>query len=222
MSPIFLLIVLAIGVGYALGGRLRRFEDLRLHRWGFALCGLALQGVPTPSIGAIPASIIGPVMLATSYVFLMVFLAANRWIPAAGVMALGLTANLFVVTINGGMPVRAEAVVRAGGDPTALQQAGDSDHHLMDEHDLLWPLADVIPVPPPARLVLSVGDLLLYGGVAYTVVQIMRGRRRENPRPLAWWFPEYRGKHAPAHWRMPARYRGAPDPAAAERSGIEP
>lgn len=214
------LIVAAVGVGLALGGTLRRFEHLRIHRWGLVLTGLALQLVPVPSVGGVPASVIGPVMLATSYVFLVAFLVANRWIPGTTWMAIGLLANLLVVTINGGMPVRAESVARAGADPTTLERTIDAKHHLMQDDDLLWPLADVIPIPGPLPLVISIGDVFLYGGISYSIVQIMRGRRRENPRPLAMWFPEYRGKHAPAHWRMPVRYR-APDRAATRRSGTE-
>ncbi len=221
MLPIVVLLLVAVGVGYALGGSVRRFEHLRIHRWGLALVGLALQGAPTPSIGSIPASVIGPVILAMSYVLLIVFLATNRWIPGAWLMAIGLGANLLVVMVNGGMPVSATAVARAGSDPTTLEQVIDAKHHVMDADDVLWPLADVIPIPSPAKIVLSIGDVLLYSGVLFSLVQIMRGRRRENPRPLAWWFPEYRGKHAPAHWRMPVRYR-APGRAATGRSGTEP
>ena len=109
----------------------------------------------------------------------------------------------------------------AGGNPAVLQDATVGKHHLMSDDDVLWHLGDVIGVPEPIGVVLSPGDVLLYGGMVYSIVQIMRGRRRENPRPLALWFPGYRGKHAPEYWRMPIRYRH-PDPAEAESSGTEP
>ena len=214
------LIVFAVLLGYVLGGRLRRFENLRINRWGLAIGGLALQLIPAFAIGTIPASVTGPVMLALSYTFLVVFLFSNRWIPGAPVMRIGLLLNLAVVLVNGGMPVQPQAIERAGGDPYTLMQASPTKHHLMTEDDVLWQLGDVIPVPPPFADVLSIGDVLLYGGLVYTIVEIMRGRRRENPRPLAWWFPGYRGKHAPDWWRMPIRYR-APDRAGADRSGTE-
>jgi len=214
------LVVLAVVLGYVLGGRLRGFEDLRINRWGLAIGGLALQLIPAFAIGTIPASVTGPVMLALSYTFLVVFLFSNRWIPGAPVMRIGLLLNLAVVLVNGGMPVQPQAIERAGGDPYTLMQASPTKHHLMTEDDVLWQLGDVIPVPPPFADVLSIGDVLLYGGLVYTIVEIMRGRRRENPRPLAWWFPGYRGKHAPDWWRMPIRYR-APDRAGADRSGTE-
>ena len=214
------LVVFAVVIGYVLGGRLRGFEDLRINRWGLAIGGLALQLIPAFAIGTIPASVTGPVMLALSYTFLVVFLFSNRWIPGAPVMRIGLLLNLAVVLVNGGMPVQPQAIESAGGDPYSLMQASPTKHHLMTEDDVLWQLGDVIPVPPPFADVLSIGDVLLYGGLVYTIVEIMRGRRRENPRPLAWWFPGYRGKHAPDWWRMPIRYR-APDRAGADRSGTE-
>jgi hypothetical protein len=215
------LIVLAVLVGWALGGRLRRFEELRIHRWGLAVVAVPLQFLPAVSIGVVAAGVVGPVMFATSYTLLLLFLMWNRWIPGAWVMAIGLLLNLAVVVANGGMPVQPEAIQRAGGDVVTLEDAVTSKHHVMTEDDVLWRLGDVIAIPPPVATILSIGDVLLYGAICYSVVQIMRGRRRENPRPLALWFLGYRGKHAPEHWRMPVRYR-PPDPVATAPPGTEP
>ena len=112
-----------------------------------------------------------------SYFLLAVFLISNRWIPAGYVMILGLLLNLVVVVANGGMPVRAEAITTSGGDPAVLQDSTVGKHHLMTEDDVLWHLGDVIGVPPPISVVLSPGDVLLYGGIVFSIVQIMRGRR---------------------------------------------
>ena len=79
-------------------------------------------------------------------------------------MILGLLLNLVVVVANGGMPVRAEAITTSGGDPAVLQDSTVGKHHLMTEDDVLWHLGDVIGVPPPISVVLSPGDVLLYGG----------------------------------------------------------
>jgi hypothetical protein len=219
------LVVLAVGLGYALGGRLSGFEHLRINRWGLAIAGLAIQIVlqlfPAVAIAGIAASITGPVLLAASYALLVVFLISNRWVPGMPLMRIGLLLNLLVVLLNGGMPVTAWAIEHVGGDPAVLAQEARTKHHLQTDDDLLWWLGDVIPVPAPFNDVVSVGDVLLYGGMVYSIAEIMRGRRRENPRPLAWWFLGYRGKHAPEWWRMPIRYRG-PDHAEAERSGTEP
>jgi hypothetical protein len=220
MSPVLIVIVAALLVGLLVGGSLRNFERLRVHWWVLAFAGVALQIVPVPTIAGVPTWAIGAGMLVASYVVLLTFLAVNRWIPGASVMAIGLVLNLAVVAANGGMPVSARAIEAAGGSAAVPTDGGDK-HHLMNDDDVLTPIGDVIPIPPPIGVVLSIGDLLLYLGIAWFVVQVMRGRSRENPRPIAMWFLSYRGKHAPGYWRMPARYRTAA-PVGAERSGTEP
>lgn len=201
------LVLLAILIGYALGGRLRNFEGLAIHWWPLAFAGLVLQALPVPALWSLSPRLVGAGALIASYVLLLAFLTVNRWIPGAPVMAAGLLLNLLVVGVNGGMPVSAAAVERAGGSVAVLEQGGSLKHHLATEDDLLRFLGDVIPIPRPVAVALSIGDVLLYGGIAWFVIQVMRGRSRENPRPLAMWFLSYRGKHAPGHWRMPARYR---------------
>ena len=72
------LVVFAVLLGYLLGGRLRRFEDLRINRWGLAVVGAVLTLIvnlfPALSFGGIPDTIVGPVLLAMSYFLLAVFL----------------------------------------------------------------------------------------------------------------------------------------------------
>jgi hypothetical protein len=220
MSPVLIVIAAAILVGLLAGGSLRNFEHLRVHWWVLAFAGLALQVLPVPGISGVPIWAVGAGMLVASYVLLLTFLTVNRWIPGAAAMAIGLLLNLAVVAFNGGMPVGARAIEAAGGSAAVLTNGSAAKHHLMNDADVLTPLGDVIPIPSPIRVVLSIGDVLLYAGIAWFVVQVMRGRSRENPRPIAMWFLAYRGKHAPGHRRMPAQYRSAP--VGAERSGTEP
>ena len=115
------LVVFAVLLGYVLGGRLRRFEDLRVNCWGLAIVGAALTAIvnlaPACRSAAIPDTVVGPVLLAVSYFLLAVFLLSNRWIPAGYVMIVGLLLNLVVVVANGGMPVRAEAIRRRAATP---------------------------------------------------------------------------------------------------------
>jgi hypothetical protein len=221
MSPIFFFLVAALIAGLVVGGRFRNFERLQVHWWGLAIGGVALQVLPVPRTLQLSPAVLGTAMLVGSYVLLLAFLAVNRWVPAVGVMALGLLLNLTVVAANGGMPVTAAAIERAGGSTTVLSDGNGSKHHLADDDDVVVVLGDVIAVPKPIGVVLSIGDVLLYAGIAWFVIQVMRGRSRENPRPLVVWFLGYRGKHAPPYWRMPARYR-TPGHAGATPSGTEP
>ena len=221
MSLIPGIVVLAILTGYVVGGRLRRFEEVGIHWWLLAFVGLALQVVPLPSVEGVTPRIVGTLFLIASYALLLIVIAVNRWIPGAKVMAIGLLLNLAVVGLNAGMPVSPAAIETSGGHVSDLAYRESPKHHVMDDRDLLPFLGDVIPIPNPIGVVISIGDVLLYAGLAWFVIQVMRGRSRENPRPLAMWFLSYRGKHAPGHWRTAARYR-TPRHAGATRPGSAP
>lgn len=224
MQLILIVLALAVAAGFAAHGSLRPFERLPLHWWGAALAGLALQTVPLPS-DAGRAMVSG--VLTASYALLIAFVWVNRRLPATTLILIGLALNLIVVVPNGGMPVSADAIRIAGGSSAQLPARGGSEkHHLMTDDDVLRPLADVIPAPPPLKDVVSLGDLFLYGGIACFVVLVMLGRFGENRRPPSRWVRMYRGKHLPPERRLPRRAQaGHPRPAipaATARSGTGP
>jgi hypothetical protein len=107
--------------------------------------------------------------------------------------------------VNGGMPV-SESAIRVAGSTGEAVVAGieGTKHHLMTDEDVLTPLADVIPIPPPFGVIVSIGDVFLYTGVACFLVLVMMGRFGENRRPRAR-LPMYRGKHLPPERRLPRR-----------------
>jgi hypothetical protein len=224
MQLILIVLVVAVVIGFAARGSLRPFEHLTVHLWGIALAGLALGIVPLPS-DANGASV--TVVLVGSYALLIGFLLVNRRLPGAAPMLIGLTLNLAVVGLNGGMPVSADAVRIAGGSVNELPAPGTpaETHHLMSDDDVLRILGDVIPGPPPLGAVLSIGDLFLYGGLAYLVVMVMLGRSGENRRPPSRFFQMYRGKHLPRH-RLPREASGPSQrpavPVAVARRGSGP
>ena len=177
------IVVLAILTGYVAGGRLSGFEGLSVHWWLLVFVGLGLQLVPLPETDLLTPRLLGTIVLMASYVCLLAFIAINRWIPAARVMALGLLLNLLVVGVNEGMPVSPAAIETAGGRVSELAYQDSAKHHLLDDRDILGFLGDVIPLPNPVGIVLSIGDVLLYAGVAWFVIEVMRGRSRETPAP---------------------------------------
>lgn len=205
---IILLPVLALAVlgGILSGGSPRLLERVRVHWWGLALIALALQSGPFP-VGSAQLAKLAATGLVSSYLLLLAVLAVNRRFPGAALMAAGLTMNLAVVALNGGMPVGRDALIAAGADGMIVIE-DRARHHLMSDDDVLQPLADVVPVPSPFGVVLSIGDVLLYAGLAWWCFAITRGRFLENIRPPARRFLMYRGKHAPESYRLPARYRG--------------
>ena len=200
MMLVLIVIGLAVCVGLAAGGSLRHFERFRLHWWGVALTGLALQGIPLASGVSRP---LGSAVLIGSYALLGAFAWVNRRLPAVWLVMVGLALNVLVIGANGGMPVSASALETAGARAEGLAGTGTLKHHLMGPTDDLTPLGDVIGIPPPIGAVISIGDVLLYAGVAILVVAIMRGRSGENRRPPARWFQGYRGKHLRSRRRSP-------------------
>lgn len=218
MSIVFAILALAVGAGLIAGGSLRFLERFRVHWWALAPIALVLQVVPIAS-GSAERAGFAAASLVASYVLLLAVVAVNRRVPGSALMAVGLLMNLAVVGLNGGMPVSADAIRVVGAHGAVVIEDG-AKHHLMSDIDVLQPLADVIPVPPPFSVVFSIGDVLLYGGLARWCFAVTRGRFRENRRPPARRLLMYRGKHAPQAYRLPARYRLAPPaPVATARSG---
>lgn len=200
MSFVVLILLAAIGTGLLLGGSLRRFERVRLHWWGAALLGLAAQGITLPKAGWFAGGVV-----AASYSCLLGFVAVNHRLPAAYLMGVGLALNLAVTLPNGGMPVSQTAIRIAGGHDVTI---ADRRHQIAAPGDVLAPIGDTIPVPKPIGVVVSPGDLLLYTGIAWFVVAVMRGRFGENHRAPSRWFQMYRGKHEVARG---VRVQGLPE-----------
>ncbi|MHB1018426.1 MAG: DUF5317 family protein [Coriobacteriia bacterium] len=101
---------------------------------------------------------------------LVVVLAANarkRWMLA--VAGLGIVLNVFVIGLNGGMPVSMRSVSEIGvsRDAAEVIMGDDCLHIVLDGETTLAALGDVIAVPGPdwCRAVVSLGDLLLAAGL---------------------------------------------------------
>jgi hypothetical protein len=83
---------------------------------------------------------------------------------ALAVAATGALANALATALNGGMPFSVPAARSVGLDVT-----GAPGHVPIDASTLLVPLADLVPVPGLA-MVFSVGDVLLWTGLAAVLV----------------------------------------------------
>ncbi len=196
MALLLAIIALSVLVGLVLRGSLRRFEQLRLRWWGLVVIGLALQFVPLPD-GQEGMDLLARVaVLSCSYAFLVLFAALNVRLPGMPLVLVGLALNAAVIVPNGGMPVSAEALERSGQENLleVLQEQEAAKHHLMSDDDVLTPLADVIPIPEPIGVIVSVGDLFLYGGMGWLIVAVMLGRIPATARVER---GRYRGKHRP-------------------------
>lgn len=224
---IFVLVVgVAVLAGSSAGGRIAALSEIHPRWWGLALAGLVLQYAPLPDLPGLLGDVVAATVLLGSYGLLLAFMIVNARLPGSPLLIAGLALNLAVIGANGGMPVSEEALL-ASGQAHAVRLLGEGSslkHHLMSSEDMLIPLADVIPVPPPVGVVVSVGDLVMYTGIACFVFSAMRGPVAARA-PDGTWFEGYRGKHRPRRPGPSPRRTGLPArpflPPAAARWGTE-
>lgn len=180
-------LVLGLLAGLLAGGRPGQAVGQPLRWWPALAAGAAAQWVP--ELLAVPEDAAFAAVVA-SYVALVAFVVANITVVGMPVVLVGLALNTAVIVVNGGMPVRPEAVVAAGIADTREEVAAldyGSKRHLEGDDDRLAILGDVVPVAP-LREVLSFGDLILAAGVADVVFRLLhplRTRRWTDRRPGA-------------------------------------
>lgn len=164
-------------VGLILGGDLRHLATWRLRSWWLLVPGVFAQ------IAADRWHLagLGTVVLLAAYLCLLVFAGRNILLVGMGVVAVGLVANVAVITADGGMPVHPAAVVRAGiaapGQLAAVSYG--RRHHLETGRDHVTFLDDRLPLGA-AHQVLSIGDLILFVGVADVTANLIRRPRRRR------------------------------------------
>jgi len=175
--PVFIAAAIVAGVviGLLRGGHVGNLADASFRLWPVLVLGVAVQSVAAfMSVGAV-------VLILASYVLLVLFAGTNLQHPGMGIVFIGIALNVAVIAANGGMPVRADAIVAAGiveRDEIATLDFGNK-RHLEGPDDRLTLLGDIVPVPG-AEEVLSFGDLAMSVGVATVLVNLLRrGRRRE-------------------------------------------
>jgi len=167
-------------VGAALGGSLRRLEQLRLRRVALVAGAVVVQLLATLTLrgGWYVLALIVSLALACAFV------ALNPALPGRGLIVGGLACNALVIAANGAMPVAAGAARRAGVSLQAV--AGDPRHRLLGAHTHLSWLADRIPLALPWQpQVLSVGDVLVAAGVGLLVAAgMLRGTHHAPSVPV--------------------------------------
>jgi hypothetical protein len=172
LAPTFVAVVAAC----FLSGSVRELFETRVRWWPVVLVAFAVELVlfNPPLNGQVWAIQLGPWIWLATKLALLAALLRNAlpapstvgwpWLVAAG----GVGLNALVIALNDGhMPQAPEAAIAVWGashiDPIRLQNVAP----MRPETVLPW-FADVLPQPAwfPRRNVVSLGDLLLAGGVA--------------------------------------------------------
>lgn len=190
----------ALVLGWALGGGLRNLAAAEIRYWPVLPVALALQFVPVPQ-GEGVARYSAVAVVLVSYVIVIGVLAANRRLAGFPVILIGTALNLVVIAANLGMPVSRDAIIASENLSLleGLPTERGLQYHEASGEDVLLPLADVIPVREPFGVVVSVGDILTYGGAAFFLTAAMVGRpgsRRPGPEPRRS-FPAMRSETRP-------------------------
>lgn len=158
-------VVLAVTLSYARGGRLTRIADAPLRSTWLLFAGLVLQTGVDVAVGRgwLPdAGSVGWSLLLVSQVLIVAWLVRNGNLPGVLLVALGLAMNAAVMAANGAMPVDPAAIRSLGLDPATSVPLGK--HTLLTTDTRLPWLADIWPLPP-LRTIISVGDVVIAGGL---------------------------------------------------------
>jgi Family of unknown function (DUF5317) len=163
MEIALLVAVLAVVVALLQGGSLYRLAATSFRAPLLLFAGLGLQivfGLWAPSW---MTDAWGLGVLIGSNLLVLMWLVVNRSLPGLIVAAVGLLMNLTVITVNGAMPVSADAVRAAGGEELEISDSA-LKHEELDDDTRLGFLGDIIPLPGLG--IWSIGDVVLAAGLA--------------------------------------------------------
>ncbi len=177
--------MLALLLSMLFGGSLSAWSTLRVHWWPVAGTSLLVQAVLfSPLLEEQPWAIAwGPWLYVATMAGVLLALLASARVGQVGrlalsVAAIGVALNCMVVALNSGyMPRSERATALLGRSPTARSDEANPrlvNVQPIDEATRLAWLGDIIPEPGwlPLANVVSIGDLLLSGGLAWWTVNV--------------------------------------------------
>src|SRR5438093_13676913 len=190
-------VALVVLVGMVQGGSSARWSAMHVRWWPIAAACLLVQvALFSPLLEMQPLVVVyGPWLYVLSLLGVCATLLANAREGKAArlpltLAALGVALNCVVIVANGGyMPRSDQAAASLGMPSTAkLMEQRLVNVEPMGERTRLGWLGDIIAQPTwlPLANVVSIGDLLLSGGLAWWALQVTTGsdpwsaRRRER------------------------------------------
>ncbi|MEZ5245362.1 MAG: DUF5317 family protein [Acidimicrobiales bacterium] len=181
LAPIILAVCAGLLVGFVRRGRLASIARTRIRRPEFLAVAIgASLFVDMTDTG--PSGLIALLGLVGGLAFAVV----NLHLAGMTVIAVGITANLLPIALNGSMPVRPDALVEA--EMVTVDELPrvslNGARELSDDSTILPALGDTFPVRWTHQVV-SIGDLVMMVGLADLVANLMLQRRRRRLHPSA-------------------------------------
>jgi hypothetical protein len=175
-----LVLFLALVIAILRGGRLTNLGDIELRSWWLLILGFALQAATRLLPQEDWAETAGILMVLGSFLLLLILVVLNRESPGMWLAGVGVLMNFTVISLNGGMPVLAEAAeVASGFTQSNPDIAGSFKHVVLGPTTILPALGDLIPLRLAGQgQVISLGDVFLAVGLGRFLEHELRKPRR--------------------------------------------
>lgn len=173
--PALAAIALGIGLGFVCGGSLSGISTAPIRGGGAIVIMYALQAIARGRILGIEGfPHLGLAVWVACSIVLSALLVLGWQAPGLVLAAAGISLNLVVVLLNGGMPVAHSLTAVESAQMAALPLAQVGFYQVVGAQTLGAVLGDVLPLGiGRAQLLLSVGDVLLVVGVCTWIVAAM-------------------------------------------------
>ena len=175
------IILLGVIIGWLFQGRFKNLEHLSLKGFAFAILAFSMQALLWIDFFTIKVLIpVKPFVHILSFLPLLVFVYLNRKHRGMLLIGVGILLNLLVITANSGyMPVD-YTKLSATVQEEFLSGEESPIHIPISEKTRLLYLSDIVRVPYKKNRVISIGDILLAGGL---LILIHRGMTAKPPEP---------------------------------------
>jgi hypothetical protein len=175
-----LVLFLALVIAILRGGRLTNLGDIELRSWWLLILGFVLQAATRFLPREVWAETAGILMVLGSFLILLILVVLNRESPGMWLAGVGVLMNFTVISLNGGMPVLAEAAeVASGFTQSNPDIAGSFKHVVLGPTTILPALGDLIPLRLAGQgQVISLGDVFLAVGLGRFLEHELRKPRR--------------------------------------------
>jgi hypothetical protein len=178
---LFSILIVAVIIGLIRGGKITNMMEIKI-RYPWLIFSSVMVEFGLLILMRNTTFITQPMVFAAvfiQYLLLCVFLWLNRHLPFIWLVGVGSLLNLLVIMVNKGSMPLSNAAALLDSNSKDLQYLLNGQfltYHLINEKTKLWFLGDVIYIPPPFNVFLSIGDIILFIGILLLIQSIIAGK----------------------------------------------